>query len=278
MRASRTVIKLGGELLEPERDPELQAITADIRRLIAGRHEIVLVHGGGPQTSALQRALGQEPRIVAGRRVTDLSALDAIKMVVGGKLNIELCSALRSAGVAAFGLNGVSGGAITCVRRPARVIAGGGDQPIDFGLVGDVTGVNAVLFELLLGRGYTPVLACIGSDASGQPYNINADVVASSVAVALSADRLLLLTGTSGVLTNVADRASRIPRLTAEEAVRAIATGVVRGGMIPKLEESIEALSRGVREVLIAGDLREGDLARAFEEPGAIGTAVVSSG
>jgi acetylglutamate kinase len=269
------VVKIGGELLDDAHAKDLAILSRDARTLLDEGHEIVFVHGGGPQTTALQRALGQEPKIVAGRRITDAEALDVIKMVVGGKLNIDFCSVLRAAGINALGLNGVSGGAITATKRPPRVIAGGGPDPIDFGHVGDVTGVNHALLTLLLGHGYTPVLACIGGDEGGRAYNINADVVASGVAAGLSADRLLLITGTAGVLRDVNDPATRIATITAREARRAIEDGVVSGGMIPKLEESLDALRRGVREVHILGCLCDGDLCRAFEQPGIVGTTVV---
>jgi acetylglutamate kinase len=274
MAKSRTVIKVGGELLDDEHRQELGAIAADVRDLIVAGHQIVFVHGGGPQTTAFQRSLGHEPKLVGGRRVTDRDALEAIKMVVGGKLNIDLCSALRGANISAVGLNGVSGAAILCVKRPPRVVSGGGEHPIDFGFVGDVTAVNGKLIMLLVESGYTPVLACIGGDEHGRPYNINADVVASGVAVALGADRLLLVTNTPGVLSDVHDPLSRIPRLSAGDAREAIQSGVVKGGMIPKVEESLEALGRGVHEVVILGKLQKGELRRAVESPGTVGTIV----
>lgn len=270
-----SVIKVGGELLDAHHRAELAGIAADVRALLDEGQHIVFVHGGGPQTTALQKALGQEPRIIGGRRVTDEAALDAIKMVVGGKLNIDLCSALRAAGVDAIGLNGVSAGVIRCVKRPPRVLSGGGSEPIDLGHVGDVTGVNHELLGALMERGLTPVLACIGGDEAGRAYNINADVVASGIAAGLNAERLVLVTGTGGVLRDVNDPSSRIGKITATEARRAIEDGTVKGGMIPKLEESIEALARGVREVQIVGKLVPGDLVRAFRESGSVGTAVV---
>lgn len=269
-----TVIKLGGELLDEHHRDELGAIAADVKALIAEGHRVVFVHGGGPQSTALQKALGQEPRIVAGRRVTDEGTLDVIKMVVGGKLNIDLCSRLRAEGIDALGLHGVSGGVIRAEKRPPKVMPGAGPDPVDFGHVGDVSGVNRELVALLLDRGYTPVLACIGADAAGRAYNINADVVASGVATALEAERLLLVTGVAGVLRDINDPSSRIGRITAAEAKKAIDDGVVKGGMIPKLEESLEAVSRGVREVQIIGKLQPGDLARAVRQPGSVGTAV----
>lgn len=271
----KIVVKLGGELMSAARSAELAAICAGVHDFVAAGHRVVVVHGGGPQTTALQERLGQTPRIVAGRRVTDRDALDVMVMVVGGRLNIELTSALRRAGVDAVGLNGVSGRAIACERRPPRVVRGAGDEPVDFGFVGDVTGVNLGLLELLFGAGHVPVLACIGSDAEGQAYNINADAVANGLAVAIGADRLLLLTSAPGVLRDVADPSSRIATMTVEEARAAIEDGTVQGGMIPKLEESIEALERGVGEIHILGSVGDGDLQRVLASPGVIGTALI---
>lgn len=272
----RIVIKLGGEILAPERLLEARAIAGDLAALVAAGEEVVVIHGGGPQTTALQKKLGQEPRIVAGRRVTDEDALDALKMVVGGKLNAELAALLSAAGVRAVGLNGASARAIAAERRPPKVVKGGGDQPIDFGLVGDVTGVNRELIALLLDHGYVPVLACIGADLSGQLFNINADAVANGVARAIGAERLVVVTGTRGVLRDVGDPASRIDRLTKAEAERAIADGTVAGGMIPKLEECFEALAQGVREVHVVGGLVQGDLQREIASPGTVGTVLVA--
>lgn len=275
MSGQRVVIKLGGELMAPARAEELANITAGVRALVEAGHRVVLVHGGGPQTSALQRQLGQEPVMVGGRRVTDDAALDVMLMVVAGRLNVALVSALQAAGLSAVGLNGVSAQLIRCVKRPPKVVSGGGPDPVDFGHVGDVTGVNEALLDLLLGAGHTPVLACVGSDAAGRPYNINADTVANGVAIALHADLLLLLTSTPGVLRDVKDLGSRISTLTVAEGHAAIADGTVQGGMIPKLEESFEALAAGVGQIHILGHVAQGDLQRALEQPGAVGTALL---
>lgn len=275
MSALRVVIKLGGELLSPQRSEELAAITAGVRTLIDEGHRVVLVHGGGPQTSALQRQLGQEPNMVGGRRVTDDAALDTMIMVVAGRMNVALVSALRKVGLSAVGLNGVSAHLIQCAKRPAKVVSGGGPDPVDFGHVGDVQGVNQAFLSLLLDAGHSPVIACLGSDETGRPFNINADTVANGIAIALNADRLLLLTSTPGVLKDVADPSSRIGTLTVAQGREAIADGTVQGGMIPKLEESFEALSKGVGQIHILGHITPGDLGRALGEPGAVGTALL---
>ncbi|MBI2374577.1 MAG: acetylglutamate kinase [Deltaproteobacteria bacterium] len=270
----RIVIKLGGELIAPERAAEARAIAHDVGEL-ARSSRIVIVHGGGPQTTALQEALGQKPVIIAGRRVTDDAALDAIKMIVAGKLNVELSSVLAEAGVRAVGLHGVSGRVIAATKRPPKLVTGAGDQPIDFLHVGDVIGINLELLELLLSNGYVPVLACIGSDERGRPYNINADAVASGVAGGFSADALVLVTNTPGVLSDVKDATSRIPRLTVQQAKDALDRGTISGGMIPKVEEAFLALEKGVKSVLVVGRLGPNDLTLALSGDGSIGTTFV---
>jgi acetylglutamate kinase len=268
------VVKLGGELLAPERRAEAEAIAADIAALVREGLRVVVVHGGGPQTTALQRRLGQEVRMVGGRRVTDDDALDAIKMVVAGKLNVELTALLGGAGVRAIGLHGASGRVIAAEKRPARVVAGGGPDPVDFGHVGDVVGVDRALLDHLASGGLVPVMACIGCDAAGRVFNINADTVANGVARALGAERLVMITSAPGVLRDVGDPTSRIPRLTRADAERAIVDGVIAGGMIPKVEESFEALAAGVEHVHVVGHLTPGDLAREIHAPGSVGTVL----
>lgn len=258
------VVKLGGEVVEGAR---MGAIAEDLRALVEAGERVVVVHGGGPQASALSQRLGLAPRIVAGRRITDEETLRVMKRVVAGEVSVDLCAALRAAGLRPVGLHG----AVEAVRRPPRVVAGGGDAPINFGLVGDVTGFDLRLLALLLDAGRVPVLACLGHDTRGAVYNINADIVAAQLAAALAADPLVLLTGTPGVLCDLADPASRIPRLTLAEGRRAIAEGTVGGGMIPKLEESFAALQAGVRRIVIT----DGELARAVREPGAVGTTLL---
>ncbi|HEY8144086.1 MAG TPA: acetylglutamate kinase [Kofleriaceae bacterium] len=267
------VIKVGGELFQTG---AVRAVAADAAE-IAGRGDRVLfVHGGGPQATALQKQLGQEPKVVAGRRITDQAALDVMKMVVAGQLNVDLCAALLGAGARPVGLTGASSLAIEAVRRPPRVVSGGGPEPIDFGLVGDVVRFRIELLELLLGAGHVPVLACLGADQGGQVLNINADIIANQLAQTIGADHLVLVTGIGGVMRDVKDPASRIPRLTAADARAAIADGTIQGGMIPKIEESLLVLeTERVGSIHIVGDLAPGDLLRALDQPGAIGTALV---
>lgn len=270
--ALTAVIKLGGEVIA---SPALATVTTDVGALVADGWRVAIVHGGGPQANALSTRLGLEVRQVGGRRITDAATLDVIKMVVAGQLNVDLCAALAAAGLSPVGLHGASGRMIRASKRPPRVVSGGGPDPIDFGYVGDVTGYNLPLLELLFRDGYTPVLACLGADDAGGVFNINADIVGNQLAGHLRADHMLLVTDVPGVLRDLDDPSSRLPLLTVAEARDAIAGGVVTGGMIPKIEEAIAVLGEGAKAIHIVGQLSPGDLARAVREPGAVGTTLV---
>jgi len=271
--ARNIVVKVGGENFK---DGTVAAVAADVAALAGRGDRVIMVHGGGPQATELSRRLGIEPAMVAGRRITDAPTLEVMKMVVAGKLNVDLCAALVAAGARPVGLHGASALAVEGTRRPPRVVSGGGPDPIDFGLVGDVVGINRELLALLCDAGLVPVLACLACDRAGQLLNINADVVANQVARAVAADHLILVTGAPGVLRDVADVGSRLPRLTVAAARAAIADGTVSGGMIPKLEESIQVLEGGgVAAIHIVGKVARGDLLRELAEPGSVGTQLV---
>lgn len=267
------VIKVGGEVVA---SPAMATIADGVAEMQKRGDRVLLVHGGGPQATALQERLGQTPTIVAGRRITDAQGLEVIKMVVAGKVNVDACAALLVAGLKPVGLHGASSLAVRATRRPPRVVSGGGPDPIDFGHVGDVTGVNGALFALLIDAGYVPVVACLGADERGRCYNINADVVASELAVALEAKSLVLVSDVPGVLRDVNDPASRISRMSVADGHKAIDEGTVTKGMIPKLEESFAAIVRGVRSVHIVGGLGRGQLAQEVASPGSVGTVLTA--
>jgi acetylglutamate kinase len=263
------VLKLGGEIAQ---SAELDVIAEDLRALLDGWHRVTIVHGGGPQASALQKALGLEPRLIAGRRFTDAATLDVMKYVLAGQVNVDLCARLLGHGVMPVGLHGVSGHVVQAARRPPRIMQGAGPEPVDLGLVGDVTGFNLPLLGDLHERRYVPVIACLGCDREGQVLNINGDTVASALAGAMRADALVLVTSTPGVLRDMADPASRLPRIDRAEFRRLVADGTISGGMIPKLEESFEILRGGTKSVVVIGRLGPGDLLKAVLEPGSAGT------
>jgi acetylglutamate kinase len=266
------VVKLGGEVIG---GPDLTVVASDIATLVREGARVVVVHGGGPQATKLQEALGQTPVHVAGRRVTDDATLDVMKMVIAGKLNVDVCAALLGAGLLPIGLHGASAATIYAEKRPPRVYVGAGPAPVDLGLVGDIKSVRQDLLDLLLSKGYTPVIACIGANKSGQVLNINADIVASRVAAELRADGLLLVSDVPGVMRDVEDPSTRVASLTIREGRALIAEGKVTKGMVVKLEESFGALLAGVRRIHIIGRLLPGELAREARTPGSVGTVLL---
>lgn len=271
----RIVLKCGGELLSDARADELGALCQDVRQLISEGASVLIVHGGGPQTSDLMRRLGQAPRMVAGRRVTDEAALGAMIMAVRGAANTRLVSALRSADVDALGVSGLDGGLVEATRRPPRVVAGGGQAPIDFGQVGDVARVRVSLCEAWWAFGLVPAVACLAATKAGEPLNINADAVSVAMAIALKADALcMVMGGVPGICRDPADARSRMPRLRCTEAAALIDSGVIAGGMIPKVTEAQAALKAGVGHVHILGALQRGQLLAAIQDPGTFGTAL----
>jgi acetylglutamate kinase len=267
------VVKIGGEVVG---SGEAAVLAADLRELTAAGARVAIVHGGGPQATELQKRLGLETRQVAGRRVTDAATLDVMKMVIAGKLNVDLCAILGAAGLSPVGLHGASARVVQAVRRPPKVYPSAGPDPVDMGLVGDVTGFNLDLLETLWAAGHVPVIACLGADAAGGVYNINADLVGNQLAAALRARRLFLVTSAPGVLRDVNDPSSRLTRLTRAEARQAITDGSVTGGMIAKLEEAMAVIDQGVGAIHILGKLGRGDLVRAVREPGSVGTTLVA--
>ncbi len=278
---SRTaVLKFGGEVVaQPE---QLRAVLAEVHELVRGGWRFVLCHGGGPQASAMMERLGLVPTKVAGQRVTDAATLEVVTAVLAGQVACEIVAAAWASGLAAVG---VSAGVVHARRRPPVRVASEGGREVDYGLVGDVTEIRTELIEACWSSGLTPVLNPIGVDAhTGALYNINADTVASAIAASLGADHLFLLTAVPGVLRDIADPSSRIPRLARAEAEAAIRDGTIRGGMIPKVEEALAALSGtlipgapGVAAVHILA-AEPGVVLAEARDAGSRGTALLGTG
>jgi len=266
-RAIDAVIKLGGDVLEGD---ALAAVAADIARACAGRR-FIIVHGGGAQATALAGRLGLPSHLVGGRRITDAPTLDVMKMVVAGRLNVDLVTALRAAGVPAIGLSG-SSGVIRAHRRPPRVVSGA-TEAVDFGLVGDVDDFDLALLAALDAAAAVPVIACLAAGAPGEVLNINADVVASQLAAASGAAALVACTAVGGVRADKDDPATVLRRLTIAGARAAIADGTVQGGMIPKLEEAFAPLAAGVPAMHIVAP---SEIAASLAAPGSVGTLLVA--
>ena len=278
-KAPRAVLKFGGEVVADA--DKLAAVLGDVARLVAEGWRFVLCHGGGPQANALSAAMGLETTKVGGRRVTDEATLRVMKATLAGEVNVDVVAAAAGQGLRAVGISGVSGPTVVASRRPAVVVAGGGPDPVDFGLVGRVDQIDTALIECLWEGGFVPVLNTLGIDPElrdpgerARIYNINADTVACAVASALEAEHLFLMTGVPGVLRDKDDPATRIARLDANEARLAIEQGVIVGGMIPKVEEALTQLGAGVGAVHILG-AQKGAIEAEAHEGGSRGTVLV---
>ena len=232
------VVKYGGNAMI---DPLLQQqVMEDIVLLWLIGVKIVLVHGGGPEINDLMERLGKQPTFVDGLRVTDQETVDIVQMVLAGKVNKTLVKMLELKGGNAIGLSGMDGRLIQAKQKDERL-----------GFVGEVTGVQIQPVLDLLEGGYIPVISTVGCDKQGNSYNINGDTAASHIAGALQAERLIMMTDIDGILKDRSDPSTLIPELTVSQAQQLYETGVISGGMIPKVDCCIHALDDGVKNVVI---------------------------
>lgn len=271
------VIKLGGELVQQREI--LDDIAQDVSLLFQIGIKILLVHGGGPQATELSEKLGITPRFFEGRRITDEATLEITKMVFAGKINHEILTMLRKYGAKSVGLSGIDGDVVIAKRRaPVEVVnrETGERDNIDYGHVGDITKINAELLNILLENNYIPVISSLADDGEGNILNINADSVASQVAVSVRADKYVTMTNVGGILRNLADPGSRISAISKGEALKLIEDGTIKGGMIPKIKECIRAVDMGVNRVHILNGLNKNSLLiEVFTKKGN-GTMIVS--
>jgi acetylglutamate kinase len=239
------VLKLGGELLEQPED--VRAIAKAIAKL-SERASLVVVHGGGREIDAALNIAGIPKQQVDGLRVTDLRTLDVVVSVLAGAINTRLVAAVRQAGANPVGLTGADA-TVATMKRAAPIVSVAGDR-VDLGLVGAPVrnGTPRLLTDLLAG-GYVPVVACIGATRDGQLLNVNADTLASHLASALRAQRLVIAGGTAGVLD---EQGQTIERLTTRDAARLVKAGTANKGMAAKLQACRAALNAGVGDVVIA--------------------------
>lgn len=269
------VVKLGGDVVS---DLEaLDSVAAQVSLLSSLGIRIVVVHGGGTQASALSRRLGVEPVIVAGRRVTDDTALEVAEMVYAGRINTQLLAALREHRVQAVGLSGVDADLITAVRRPpVNVVDDDGTAKlVDYGHVGDIRRADTRVLTTLLDARFVPVIASLAGDDEGNVYNVNADTIAETLAVALKAQKLLFLTGAPGVLRDRTDPSSLVTFADPDDLAELMASGALAGGMRPKVEACIRAATGGVeRTHILDGRAPDSLLQEVFTGSGC-GTMIV---
>jgi acetylglutamate kinase len=264
--AGRTVVvKYGGAAMK---DSSLKdKVIRDVVFLACVGLRPVVVHGGGPEINSWLGKLGIEAQFKNGLRVTDAATMDVVEMVLVGRVNKELVSLINRAGGKAVGLCGKDGNLIKA--RPE------GREGIGF--VGEVNSVDINLLESLVSSGYIPVVSSVAADETGQAYNINADTVAGELAAALGAEKLILLTDTVGILKDYKDPSTLIARVDIQEARQLIETGVVGGGMIPKVTCCVRSLAQGVRAAhIIDGRIPHALLLEIFTDEG-IGSMIVAS-
>ena len=232
------VIKYGGNAMINE---ELkQQVMEDIALLWLIGVKVVLVHGGGPEISDVMKKFGKEAVFVDGLRVTDKETVDIVQMVLAGKVNKSLVTLLQKKGGHAVGLSGMDGGLIEAKIKDERL-----------GYVGEITKIRPQPINDLLEKNYIPVISTVASDRDGHSYNINGDTAAAYIAGALGAERLIMMTDIAGILRDKDDPDTLIPEITISEAKALYEEGVISGGMIPKVDCCIEAIHKGVKNVII---------------------------
>ena len=249
------VIKYGGNAMV--NDTLKLAVMNDLVTLTLLGVRVVLVHGGGPAINEMLARVGKESRFVGGLRYTDKETMDIVQQVLAGQVNKDLVALLKGRGV---GLCGMDGHMITCHRK----------TDADLGFVGEIEKVSTALIDHLLDDSFIPVIATVGMDRDGVPFNINADTAAAEIAVALHAEKLVSMTDIAGLLYDKNDEATLIPEVELAEIERYKREGVIAGGMLPKIEGMADAIRKGVREaVIIDGRVPHSILLEMFSDRGA---------
>ncbi len=232
------VVKYGGNAMINE--SLKQQVMEDIVLLWLIGVKVVLVHGGGPEISETMEKLGKKAVFVDGLRVTDKETVDIVQMVLAGKVNKTLVNLLEMNGGKAMGISGMDGRLIESEVKDEKL-----------GYVGKITNINIQPVMDLLEKGYIPVISTLGCDREGNAYNINGDTAAAYIAGAMNAERLIMMTDIAGILRDKDDPSTLIPEVTISEAKKLYDEGVISGGMIPKVDCCIEALEKGVENVII---------------------------
>ena len=232
------VVKYGGNAMI---NPQLkEQVMEDIALLWLIGVKVVLVHGGGPEISQMMKQLNKEPVFVDGLRVTDQETVDIVQMVLAGKVNKDLVKLIQMKGGHAIGLSGIDGGLLEAEIKDERL-----------GFVGQITKVRTQPITDILEKNYIPIISTVASDHQGNAYNINGDTAAAYIAGALGAESLIMMTDIAGVLKDKDDPSTLIPHITVDEAKGLYESGVISGGMIPKVDCCIEAIQHGVKNVVI---------------------------
>lgn len=265
------VIKAGGEVFA---DPELAtALVEQVGILHQVGIRTVLIHGGGPQSTKLATDLGLDTQFVEGRRVTDSESLNVATMILNGQINTRILATCRDLQIPAVGISGVDAGLIRAHKRPP--VEGEDGQSVDYGFVGDIDAVEADILQKQLDNGLMPVVSPLSCDESGTLLNINADTVAAAIAAELDAEKLILVTGATGILEDVTDPGSLISYIDRKHLKELKEKGILADGMLPKAAAIDAAIKDGVSRVhVISYKLADSILLEVFTNEGT-GTLVV---
>ncbi len=268
------VIKLGGHAMVDQEI--LNSIVEDAVLLHYVGMRVVLVHGGGPEITQKMKDMGKDPQFVGGLRVTDKDTLEVAQMVLAGKINGEIVSMVARNGAKAVGISGCDGSMVIAQKTaPRKVAVDGKEIEVDLGFVGDIREVNPDLIERLLDAGYIPVVSPLAIDRKGNNLNINADTMAGELAISMKAFKLISLTDVDGVMNT--DRTKVYHRLTLKDVDNLMEDGTISGGMIPKLEASVNAVRHGVDGAhVVNGNAEHNLLLELFTDDG-VGTMITSS-
>ncbi|MBQ3853515.1 MAG: acetylglutamate kinase [Anaerovibrio sp.] len=268
------VIKYGGNAMINE--DLKQKVMEDVSLLKYVGMRPVIVHGGGPDITQFLKKVGKQSAFVSGLRVTDEETVEIAEMVLDGKVNSDIVNMLNHRGVKAVGLSGKDAGLIKAQKKLATVYDETGQKEnVDIGYVGQVASIDTSILDTLLDNGYIPVIAPIGVGEDGESYNINADYVAAEIAGALQAEKLLLLTDTEGVYKDFADKDTFISTLTVAEAKDYIKSGIISGGMIPKIEACLKSIESGTNKVHIIDGRQPHSIILELLTSSGIGTQVI---
>lgn len=259
------VIKYGGNAMN---DPAIiKTILQDVSALKSGGVYPILIHGGGPEINGLLSRVGKKSEFIGGLRVTDAETMEIVQMVLCGKVNKNVAAQLCTMGVKAVGVCGSDGELIKVKKMPEK-------NGVDYGFVGEIQSINSSMLKSLCLEGYIPVIASIGVDDEGRSYNINADTAACEIGAAIGAEKLVFLTDIDGIRTNADDENTLLAEATVADIEKMIESGVISGGMIPKVKGCITAVKKGIKHVnIVNGTIPHSILVELFTNKG-IGTLI----
>ena len=238
------LIKIGGSFMEQLK--MLESLIVSIKILMNQNIKFIIVHGGGPQADKLNKKLGIPINKIDGKRITDYQTLTTVKMIYKGLLNTNLVALCEKYGILSVGISGVDGKTAEATKKPLL-------NDVDFGFVGNIKKINSDLINILLSNNYLPIIACLSTDGNGQVFNINADTLATEIALKLKVDKLIFVTDVEGIFEN--GKSNLIKKLTINKVNELIKKGIITKGMIPKVENITNAITGGIKKILIVGGL-----------------------